>query len=88
MKFVMIYETDLEKLPLARLHFPDHRARLEEFRARGTLPMSGPLANPADGAIGIFTEKEAAEEFIAGGPFVTNGVVKKFSVLQWSEVLA
>lgn len=88
MKFVMFYETDLEKLPLARLYFPGHRARLEEFRARGTLLMAGPFANPADGAIGIFTEKEAAEEFIAGDPFVTNGVVKKFSVLQWNEVLA
>jgi hypothetical protein len=60
MKFVMFYETDLEKLPLARAHYPGHRARLDEFHSRGTLLMAGPFA----------------------------GVVKKFSVLPWNEVLA
>jgi uncharacterized protein len=88
MKFVMLYETDLEKLPLARQYYPGHRAKLDEFHARGTLLMAGPYANPADGAIAIFTSKEAAEEFIAGDPFVVCGLVKKSSIRQWNEVLA
>ena len=29
----------------------------------------GPFADPADGALGIFTSREAAEEFIHGDPF-------------------
>lgn len=83
----MFYETDLEKLPLARLHFPAHKARLDEFKAKGTLLMAGPFANPSDGAIGIFTSREAADEFIGDDPFVLHGVVKAHRVLEWREVL-
>ena len=88
MKYVMLYETNPTQLPLARMHFPAHRARLAEFQARGTLLMAGPFENPADGAIGIFTSREAAEEFIQGDPFVKHGVVTKWSVRGWNEVLA
>jgi len=88
MKYVMLYETNLEKLPLARVHFPAHRARLDEFHARGVLLMAGPFENPTEGAIGIFTTREAADEFIQGDPFVLNGVVKSHTVRGWTEVLA
>jgi uncharacterized protein len=88
MKYVMSYKTNLENLPLARFHIQGHRARLVEFHARGTLLMAGPFANPADGAIGIFTSREAADEFIGGDPFVLNGIVKQSTVLEWNEVLA
>jgi uncharacterized protein YciI len=87
-KFVMFYETDMEKLPLARVHFLAHKARMDEFKARGSLLMAGPFLNPADGALGIFTSREAADEFIEDDPFVTNGVVKKHSVIEWREILA
>ena len=63
MTCVMSYETNAEHLPLARLHFPAHRARLDEFHARGTLLMAGPCADPA-------------EEIVAGDPFVLCGLVK------------
>jgi len=69
-------------------HFQAHRARLDEFHARGLLLMAGPFANPADGALGVFTSREAAEEFIAGDPFVINNVVGKWRLLEWNEVLA
>jgi uncharacterized protein len=87
-KFVMYYDTDVEKLPLARDYFMAHKARLEEFKAKGTLLMAGPFLNPANGALGIFTSREAAEDFIKGDPFVLHGIVKKHSVLEWREVLA
>jgi uncharacterized protein YciI len=88
MKFVMIYETNPEKLPLAKAHYQAHRARLGEFHARGTLLMAGPYENPMEGAIGIFTSRAAAEEFIEGDPFVINGVVKNPLVRGWNEVLS
>jgi uncharacterized protein len=87
MKFVMSYETNAEKLPLARLHFPAHRVRLDEFHARGTLLMAGPFVDPPDGAIGIFTTRASAEEFIAGDPFVISGLVKTVKVREWNEIL-
>lgn len=44
--------------------------RLYDFNRRGKLLMAGPVMATGD-AYGIFTSKEAAEEFIAGDPFVT-----------------
>ncbi len=50
--------------------------------------MAGPFADPAKGAMGVFTSREAAEEFIRGDPFVINGIVSKWRLLDWNEVLA
>lgn len=88
MKYVMIYETNPEKLSLAQAHFKAHRARLDEFHAKGTLLMAGPYQNPMEGALGVFTSREAAVEFIQGDPFVMNGVVKEPIVRAWNEVLS
>jgi uncharacterized protein len=88
MKYVMIYETDPQKLSLAQAHFKAHRARLDEFHARGTLLMAGPYENPMEGALGIFTSREAAVEFIKGDPFVSHGVVKEPIIRAWVEVLS
>jgi hypothetical protein len=38
--------------------------------------------------MGIFTTREAAEEFIRGDPFVLNGVVRAWTVRGWNEILA
>jgi uncharacterized protein len=35
----------------------------------------------------VFTSKEAAEEFVAGDPFVQHGVVASWTVRPWREVL-
>jgi uncharacterized protein YciI len=88
MKVVMFYEVAQDGLPKARVHYEAHRTRLHEFHARGVLLMAGPFANPAEGAMGVFTSREAAEEFIKGDPFVINGVVGKWSLREWNEVLA
>jgi uncharacterized protein len=37
--------------------------------------------------MGVFTTREAAEEFIAGDPFVRHGVVASWTVRPWNEVL-
>ncbi len=87
MKCVMIYETAVDGLPKAPLHYPAHRARVDDFHARGLLLMVGTFANPAEGAMGIFTTREAAEAFIREDPFVLNGVVSKWTLREWNEVL-
>ncbi len=88
MKTVMLYEVTVEGLAKAREHFPAHRARIDEFHQRGVLLMVGPFANPAEGAMGIFSSREAAEEFIQGDPFVIHGVVARWTLREWNEVLA
>ena len=32
----------------------------------------------------VFTTREAAEEFIKGDPFVTNGLVSKWRLVEWN----
>jgi uncharacterized protein YciI len=83
MKIVSFYETNPSALPMLMQHFPAHRARLEEFHARGVLIAAGPLGNPPEGAMAIFTTREAAEEFIAGDPFVTSGLIDKWRLVEW-----
>jgi uncharacterized protein YciI len=84
----MFYESVPDFMDLAVANYQGHRARLDEFHARGVLLMAGPLTEPAGNAIGVFTTKEAVEEFVAGDPFVLNGVVAKVTISEWMEVLA
>lgn len=88
MKTLMFYETTPEAMPKALEHFAAHRARLDEFHARGTLLMAGAYGMPPVGALGIFTSREAAEEFSKEDPFVVHGVVSKVTIQDWNEVLA
>jgi uncharacterized protein YciI len=51
--------------------------------------MAGPLDDPPTGdAIGVFRTRDAAEEFIEGDPFVRNGVVERWTIRPWHEILA
>ncbi|MGZ3236085.1 MAG: YciI family protein [Burkholderiaceae bacterium] len=88
MKAVIFYELAPGGLPKARAYYAAHRARIDAFRARGTLLMIGAFSNSAEGAMGIFTTRAAAEEFIKDDPFVINGVVAKWTVRDWDEVLS
>ena len=88
MKYLMFYEMAAEGLSKARANFPAHQSRLQEFHQKGILLMAGPYGTPPMGALGIFTTRAAAEEFVAGDPFVINGVVGKYFIHEWSEALA
>ena len=86
MKIVCFYEVAPDALPKLGAHFPAHRARLDDFHDRGVLLAAGPLGNPPEGAMAIFTSREAAEEFIKEDPFVTNGLVSKWRLVEWNAV--
>lgn len=88
MKIVMLYELAADGMENAMTHYPAHAARLDAFHSRGVLLMAGPLGNPPEGALAIFTTRAAAEEFIEGDPFVTNGVVSNWRLVEWQEALA
>lgn len=86
-KFLMTYETTPEGMAKAREHLPAHRDRLDLFHARGTLLMAGPMMDGTGRAFGVFTSREAAEDFIRDDPFVVHGVVASWAVAEWNEVL-
>jgi len=55
--------------------------------ARGEILMGGALAQPADGAVIVFTASEAAERFAEKDPYVLNGIVTDWTVREWSVVV-
>ena len=84
MKIVSFYEMAPDALSKVMTHFAAHRARLDEFHARGALIAAGPLGNPPEGAMAIFDTRAHAEEFIQGDPFVTNGLVGSWRLVEWN----
>ena len=86
MRFLSFYEVSADSLPKIMTHYQEHRARLDEFHARGVVLAAGPLGNPPEGAMAVFTTREAAEEFIKGDPFVVNGLVSKWRIVEWNAV--
>lgn len=88
MKYVLFYESADDVLETAPRHFPAHKERLDRFQNEGTLLLVGTFANPKeDGSMAIFTTREAAEEFANGDPFVQNGVVRRWFLREWNEIL-
>ena len=88
MKAVVFYESADGMAENAPLHVAAHVARWREFADRGELLMIGPFANAQeDGAMAIFTTREAAEEFVRGDPFVLHGVVRNWTIREWNEAL-
>jgi uncharacterized protein YciI len=87
-KYVLFYESAPDVMSKAPLYIEAHRALWNDFHAKGLLLMVGPFATPQDGAMGIFTTREAAENFVTNDPFVLNGVVSQWRVQEWNEALA
>jgi uncharacterized protein len=85
---VVLYTSADDVLTKAPAHFPAHTARIDEFRERGEVVMIGTFGDPqAQGSMAIFTSREAAEAFVAGDPFVLNGVVRGYEIRDWNEAL-
>lgn len=88
MKYVVFYESSDDVASKAPLHMEAHSAWFNSFIQKGTLIMIGTFADPqADGAMTVFTDKQDAEEFAAGDPFVVNGVVRRYTIKDWNEIL-
>jgi hypothetical protein len=51
--------------------------------------MVGTFADPQeDGSMGIFVTRESAEEFVKDDPFVRQGVVRDWRILDWNEAFS
>jgi uncharacterized protein len=87
MKCIMTLESLPDTGALADEYMAAHLEYLYRFHERGVLLLIGPLHEPVNGdALGVFSSREAAEEFVAGDPFVVHGV-KTYQLRPWQEVL-
>lgn len=88
MKYVVTYDAAEDVLAKAPAQYAAHAARAREFHARGDLLMIGVFEDAlADGALGIFRTRQAAEEFVRNDPFIVHGVVRAWHIRGWNEVL-
>ena len=67
---------------------PSHLKEVRESNARGELVMAGALGEPA-GALLVFraADRSVAERFAAHDPYVTEGLVRAWSVRPWTVVI-
>jgi uncharacterized protein len=86
-KCVLYYQSSPDVLEKAPIYGEAHRARWKQFLDDGTLLMIGPFANPLEGAMAIFTTRQAAEDFAKDDPFVLNGVVSTWVIRDWLEAI-
>lgn len=87
MKAVLLYESADDVRAKAPAHFPAHLARIHAFHERGEILMVGTFGDPqAEGSMGIFPTRAAAEAFVAGDPFVAEGVVRSWQIRDWNDI--
>jgi len=67
--------------------YPRHRAYLDEFAKGGQVWMIGTFDDPfTNGSMAVFRCREAAEEFLSGDPFMTEGLVFRHEWREWSPL--
>ncbi len=63
---------------------PEHLALARAQAEAGILRLGGALQEPADRALLVFTERAAAEAFVAADPYVKNGLVTAWRIRPWA----
>jgi hypothetical protein len=87
--FLLLYDAcdgyETKRVPFRELHLKHGWAAHE----RGELLLGGALADPIDGAVLLFRGEtsEVAERFAKADPYVTNGLVTRWRVREWSTVV-
>jgi uncharacterized protein YciI len=87
--FVLFYDT-VERFTERRMPFRSgHLRRVQEAYDRGALLLAGALADPADRALLIFRvpDRSTVEGFAQDDPYVVNGLVTRWSVRAWNQVI-
>jgi uncharacterized protein YciI len=88
-KYVVLYASADDVVHRGPPHFPAHKERLAAFHDRGDLLLVGAFGDPQEeGSMAVFRTREAAEEFVAGDPFVLNGVIRSHEIRDWNEILS
>lgn len=87
MHYAMLYETVPDFFERRKPWRKQHLDIVQAAFDRGDLVMAGALADPVDGGLLIFRKDGAAEEFARTDPYVTQGLVRKWTVRKWTTVV-
>eukprot|EP00854_Cymbomonas_tetramitiformis_P003110 gene3110-3942_t len=87
--YLLTYEYVPDILEKRGPHRPGHLAAAQAQIEAGNLLKGGPLADPVDGAVFLFkcADPTIIDDFVAGDPYVTAGLVPKHQIREWSVLL-
>lgn len=87
---VLFYDYVPDILERRGPHREGHLARLREWAASGRMVAAGALGDPPHGAAIVFSVGDPAEidDFVAGDPYVTAGLVTAWRVEPWALAVA
>ena len=88
MHFLLFYDLEPDYLERRAEYRAEHLALAWAAQERGDLVLAGALADPADGAVLLFTgdTPEVAERFAEADPYVRAGLVSAWRVRAWTTV--
>jgi hypothetical protein len=89
MHFLLFYEAGPDYLDRRPQFRGQHLRHAWAAHERGELIVAGALAEPVDGAVLMFAgeDKSVAEQFAQSDPYVTNGLVARWHVREWTTVV-
>jgi uncharacterized protein YciI len=89
MHYLLFYEVGEDYVSRRAEFRNDHLEKAWKASERGELLLGGALASPVDGALLLFkgTSVDVAENFAKSDPYVTNGLVKRWYVREWTTVV-
>jgi uncharacterized protein YciI len=87
--YLLFYQTTADYLERRQPHRATHLQLAREAHQRGELLLAGAYAEPADGALLVFTGEDpgVAEDFARADPYVANGLIRKWWVREWTVVV-
>jgi uncharacterized protein YciI len=87
--FLLFYEAGPDYLALRPQFRGAHLKQAWDAHERGELVVAGALADPVDGAVLMFAgdDRSVAEDFARADPYVTNGLVERWYVREWTTVV-
>lgn len=86
MKSVLIGEGAGASREAVMAVYPRHKVVVDAFKARNEIIGIGPFAD-GGGNMGIFRTRAAAEAFAREDPFILEGLIKSFTIRDWSDAM-
>lgn len=89
MHYLLMYDVVSDYVERRAAFRKEHIALARAAVDRGELVLGGALAQPADGVVLLFRgdTPAGAEAFAAADPYVTNGIVTRWRVREWTTVV-
>ncbi len=87
MKAVVFYEPGSASMESIMAVYPRHKVLVDAYAARGEALAIGTFAGGKEGSMGVFKSREAAESFVKEDPFVLEGLVGRYTIKDWNEIL-